>query len=164
MLCFQKTGTSSKRYISIIKADFLNNCKNEYKNRNTCFHAKCALAQLDDKQYQKEVFANLSSINSKDLVEYYLPSVSFIRIPESSNLLVKIMNDNTCKMIYDFDTNEQEPCSAKVINTIVEMTSNVPQELKKVSNGASPDSKKVEQSKKWINQNKNKLKMRTETY
>ncbi|MFZ4544900.1 MAG: hypothetical protein ACOYOA_12680 [Saprospiraceae bacterium] len=154
-------GTNkNEKFIPTIKSEYLNNCKNEYTPTSACFEAKCTLAQLGVKQYQKEVFEILSRINNKEITEIYLTSISFIRIPESINFLVKVMNDSKCTKIYDFETNEQEPCSGEVIKTIVEMTSNIPPEIKKIGfGGVSPRPELVAQTKKWINENKSKLKL-----
>jgi hypothetical protein len=149
-----------KRFVQVIKSRYLTNCKDGYKRQNTCFHAKSALVMIGDKTIQKEIYANLSKIDSKLLANQYLESISYLKIPESLSLLTKVMNDNTCKIIYDFDTNKEEPCAAKVINTIVEMTSNIPEEYKKGSIGGYPTNQEnIEQAKKWITKNKSKLKM-----
>jgi hypothetical protein len=146
------------RYIPIIKSKFLNDCSPEPKRY--CIWAKCILFSMGEKEYKQEVFDYFEKQDKERLLFRLKDEIYFFQTPEMVDLLLRLMNDENCKCVYDFDYGKAQPCTAKTIELLTKITDSIPAELTEETLYLSANREKLETAKHWINEHKSSLKLK----
>lgn len=149
-----------KRFIPLIKQQFMNECKNEYTELpSNCYYSKLALACMGDKKYQNEVVLNLKQKSNLDLVENhdYAYDLKLIGTPAAIDLLLRVMNDKTCQVVR-VGLDIEVPCANNVIGKLGSFAPNLPKEIRQMISDPFADEKNIEVARKWFTKHQKELK------